>query len=869
MSHTKPYPARRSNHYRKEWHHDATSANTANFLLSNGLQVVSVLKIGQPNTLVLNTTIQKAISYTLTMLNLTSTEGASLVGVLQVTFTGLPSPAITSIDWRNPADGTALPGTLGTISLCTLGTGSGASCTSAPFYTKSALHGIVTGAYAVSYSYKIDAGSWSAEIPIATPLTVSGLSEGYHTVYVIGKHANGYWQATNASDVYTKSYVQDTVAPDTYIDPLTFPASVTASLSFNVRVIGTDVSYFRYCLDNGAINDCTTNTWRGGPDIASLGYAVPNAATVYTGNLVPGAVTIKVIGYDASGNALAAPISGGTYSYIVDTGTVEAVFNATDIAAITTTGTSASVRITNTNGAVAYRGKIVSGTDCNSGTAWNALPELPLSTPITATGLTGDGSYVTVCAIGKSLAGNWQGGWTTASATASIVTKYTWTIDTTAPTAALNWITPVSQPTTTTQTNYELQVSTSGGVTHYKYALATGAGASCASASYGAETPVSTSIQLSPLSTPAIATTGVTVYKVCVVARDAAGNYQAVASATATPEWTVDVDPPANNPSFAAASQSPRSFNIAVMQFDIDNSTATSDTEYYRIQVAKDVAFTQIVSDVNVKSCKNISLPECPAALATRTYSIAVDAYTSGSVYACVLAGDGYGNYRTDSCVTPPAKVYVSAEHYVVGKITGTVKNTAGSALAGISVRMYDSDGTPLNTQYADQVTDAAGTFAFSNVHTARNRYRVAAAFSDASYRPAAKRSISVQEVGSGGTVSTNIGTLNLVPLAATTSQNIVARVIDADDGWMLGYANVKLVDWRNTVGSAQRTVYTSNAAYADATARRRSGLPKQNIPKNISSGSSICGDLAFSSVAGNVFHRSNRHKLGVRQPDV
>ena len=263
---------------------DATGLNTANFILSNGLQVTGLAKkAGDARTIIVTTTIQQSISYTLTMLNLVGTDGGTLQGVLQLTFTGLPSPAITSLDWRDPAaTASALPANLGAVSLCVLSSGSGANCTNAPFYNRSALYAVLTGANAVAYRYKIDAGAWSGEIPIATPLNVTGLSEGYHTLYIVGKHTNGYWQADTASDVYTKSWVQDTVAPDAYLDPLTLPASVTASLSLSVRAIGTDVSYFRYCLDNGTINDCVTSTWRGNPDTASTGLAVPNAVTPLT-----------------------------------------------------------------------------------------------------------------------------------------------------------------------------------------------------------------------------------------------------------------------------------------------------------------------------------------------------------------------------------------------------------------------------------------------------------------------------------------------------------------------------------------------------------------------------------------------------------
>jgi hypothetical protein len=824
---------------------DATGLNSANFILSNGLQITGITKKpGDARTLVINTTIQQQISYNLTMLNLTGTDGGVLNGVLQLSFIGLPSPAITSIDWRNPADtANTLPANLGAIWLCQLTSGSSSDCTSAPFYNHAGVYGILTGANATAYRYKIDAGAWSAEIPKATPLNVSGLSEGYHTLYIIGKHSSGYWQSETAADVYTKSWVQDTIAPEAQLDPLTLPASVTASLSLSVRAVGADVSNFRYCLDNGTINDCVTNTWRGSPDVASAGLAIPNA--VYTANLVPGSVRVRVIGIDASGNVQSAPVAGGTYSYTIDTGAVEAVFQLSDLTAITPVMTSVTVNVLGSSGAAAYKGKIVDGTDCNTGTGWDSLPEQPLTTPITATGLTDTVPQKTVCAIGKSVSGlYWQGGWS-GTATAPIITKYTWTIDTTPPTAIINWINPVTQPTTTTQTSgYELQISSTGAAVSYRYALVTGAGASCAAAMYNAEVTADTAITLGA---PAIAPTGVTVYKVCVIGKDAAGNWQAVASASSTAEWTVDAEPPANNPSFAAASASVASFSTPVINFFIDNGSATADSQTYRVQVAKDTGFTQVISDTYVPSCKNIALPDCPAALGTKTFTIAVDPYTSGTVYARLQAGDAYGNFRSDFSAA-------SAEHFIKGKITGRVLNSAGSALSGISVRIYESDGSPLNAVYPDQVTNASGNFTFSDVHTAKNRYRVVAAFADATYRPAMKRGLSVRDEGSGGTITTNIGSLALVTLASTTPQNIVAKIVDADDGWMLGYAEVKLIDWQgNTVGTAQRSVFSNNA-YTDCDDVAPSGNPPTNLPKQRSNGNGICGDVTFNAVTPGTY---------------
>ena len=44
------------------------------------------------------------------------------------------------------------------------------------------------------YKYRLDNGAWSAETPIATPITLSGLANGPHHVDVTGKRDTGFYQ---------------------------------------------------------------------------------------------------------------------------------------------------------------------------------------------------------------------------------------------------------------------------------------------------------------------------------------------------------------------------------------------------------------------------------------------------------------------------------------------------------------------------------------------------------------------------------------------------------------------------------------------------------------------------------------------------
>jgi len=67
------------------------------------------------------------------------------------------------------------------------------------------------GTDVVAYKYKLDNGAWSAETPVSTHIILSGLSDGSHTVSVIGKSALGQWQAE--ADATTVSWTVDTTVP--------------------------------------------------------------------------------------------------------------------------------------------------------------------------------------------------------------------------------------------------------------------------------------------------------------------------------------------------------------------------------------------------------------------------------------------------------------------------------------------------------------------------------------------------------------------------------------------------------------------------------------------------------------------------------
>ncbi len=57
----------------------------------------------------------------------------------------------------------------------------------------------VGGTNVASYKYRIDGGAFGAETSTSTPITLSGVNPGFHTIEVIGKDSTGVWRSLNAA----------------------------------------------------------------------------------------------------------------------------------------------------------------------------------------------------------------------------------------------------------------------------------------------------------------------------------------------------------------------------------------------------------------------------------------------------------------------------------------------------------------------------------------------------------------------------------------------------------------------------------------------------------------------------------------------
>lgn len=317
--------------------------------------------------------------------------------------------------------------------------GPAATLASAPasFTAKTSYSLTVNGTNATQYKYYLDVGVWSAAQDLSTPITLTDLSQGTHSLRLIGGTAQDYWQDTNAATVYYWTIKAKAQAVIT--NP---PASVTALTSFSLSIGGTDVTQYQYRLDGGDWSDAT-----------SVGTPVSLPSLALGGH------TLDVIGGDSE------DIWQDTSSPTTATWEIRATPQATitNPPASATTQTSFSITIAGDK-VTQYKYHL----DTND---WSAATDV--STPIALSGLSSGDHTLYVLGSDGTL---WQD---TASPTTA-----TWTEN--LPVAALT----NAPGSPTTARSYSLTVGGSN-VSQYKYRLDSG--------DWSAATDVATPITLTSL----------------------------------------------------------------------------------------------------------------------------------------------------------------------------------------------------------------------------------------------------------------------------------------------------------------------------------------------------------------------------------
>ncbi len=338
------------------------------------------------------------------------------------------------------------------------------------------------------YKYQLDNGSWSNEIDVSTPITASSLSEGPHTLMVIGK-VGGNWQTIeNATKC---NWTVDKTPP---VAELTNrPENPTSNQSIAVRVGGVGVYSYKYALALVPEDpDPSGNTE----------FRLIDNPVIEKSNLGRGTYILKVIARDEAGNWQAVS-NATTCIWTVDVDTPTAVFVPATLPSNPTKETLINISVGGTN-VVSYKYRL------DGAGIWSA--ETPVSTPISRTGLTAGGH--TVYAIGKSASGIWQG--------ENEPTSYNWIVDTTPPSASDIILTNLPNDPTS-DTSIDVTVGGSG-ITHYKYKINSGDWST-------SEIPVASHITESGLTD--------NTYTLYVIARDEVGNWTPADQAK-TYTWRVD-----------------------------------------------------------------------------------------------------------------------------------------------------------------------------------------------------------------------------------------------------------------------------------------------------------------------------------------
>ena len=105
----------------------------------------------------------------------------------------------------------------------------------------------INGEDVIYYKYKLDDGNYSdEEIEVSIHIALSGLSEGEHTIYVIGRDTAGNWQEEVNATAYT--WIIDITAPTlTVVSQIISPTNdATPNFGFNSSEVGT-ISYSGSC----------------------------------------------------------------------------------------------------------------------------------------------------------------------------------------------------------------------------------------------------------------------------------------------------------------------------------------------------------------------------------------------------------------------------------------------------------------------------------------------------------------------------------------------------------------------------------------------------------------------------------------------
>ncbi len=155
----------------------------------------------------------------------------------------------------------------------------------------------VGGTGVVYYKYRLDGGEYGAETAVANHISLAALSDGAHTIYVIGRDQAGNWQAQGSAT--TNAWTVDTAAPvisGLSTTPNTGTAKVGDTITLNISANAAG-----YTAENITVNgvDVTASNFRstGGSNYAA-DYVIAEGNADVAGGALAASVRLR----DAAGN---------------------------------------------------------------------------------------------------------------------------------------------------------------------------------------------------------------------------------------------------------------------------------------------------------------------------------------------------------------------------------------------------------------------------------------------------------------------------------------------------------------------------------------------------------------------------------------
>ncbi len=585
----------------------------------------------------------------------------------------------------------------------------------------------VTGSGVTVYRYRLDSDPWSENIYISSNVISPGadrLTEGEHTIKIIGGDAAGNWQSTDEATSYT--WTIDVTPPAEELVLSNLPASPTSSDAAAITVSGADSTGYQYRLDSGQ--------WQ---TVAGIETVLALAG------LGEGSHLIEVRGIDAAGNAQETPVQ---YTWKVDRTAADAVLAGLPPAL--TNQTLLNITVGGSDVA-AYRYNLDDG-------GWSG--ETDAGETISAMGL--DAGPHSIAVVARDAAGNWQ--------TTDNATTFAWTIDVTAPTALVTGYpsSPVNDGA--------VDIDVAGDdVYAYRYRFNSGA--------WSGE--ISSAVNI-------VRTLNEGSYVLDVIGRDSAGNWQ---SAPTTASFVIDKTPPA----LMVASDAGDWSQASSLVFSWGKGDDVTDV---KIQVATDETFKNIV----------LGGSEGASIGSVEGYTFPASASAGSRYYARVRGVDNAGNWSAFGTASDGI--------ILAGSVSIRVKNNTGQDIPGATAALKKAvSGTVLQTLS----TGADGTVTFNNVEVGENAY--AMEITASGYSSAVKNSISVNL----GSVSDQ-GTITLVSTSASSGK-FTGTVIDANDGSAITGAAVEV---RNYAGTTVATV-SSDGNGSFVTGTLPPGTYSLNVSKN------------------------------------